>query len=111
MNSLFIGAIALAFATPAAAQPAQQGHAQHQGHGQGQSTQHGNHTQLGQHAQHGGAQHEDHSKHKDCCGDANGNGKMDCCDNMAAGAPRPCCAKHEQHGQQAQTAPARPQNR
>jgi hypothetical protein len=33
---------------------------------------------------------------------------MDCCENMAAGATRPCCAKHQQPSGQAQPAPAKP---
>jgi hypothetical protein len=27
-----------------------------------------------------------------CCADRNGNGHMDCCEGMAAGSGRSCCA-------------------
>lgn len=117
MKTLLIAAAAaLAFATPAIAQPVQahQGHqqgsapAQHQGHGQQDHAQHqGSHAQHhGNHAQHGQAGGGDHSQHANCCGDADGNGRMDCCEGDSA-AQRPCCAQHQQPG--AQT-PAQPQN-
>ena len=97
---LIAAAAALAFATPAAAQPASapapaatctpehaaMGHCtmadqpsqpqSHQGHrmpNQGQP----------------GGQAMDHGKMSDCCRDANGNGKMDCCENMGAAVQSP----------------------
>lgn len=100
---LIAAAAALAFATPAAAQPAfapapaatctpehaAMGHCAlpaqptqpqpHQGHqmpGQGQ--------QGGQ-----GGQAMNHGQMSDCCRDANGNGKMDCCENMGAAVQNP----------------------
>lgn len=33
-----------------------------------------------------------HGPMSDCCRDANGNGKMDCCENMAGAAPAPTSA-------------------
>jgi hypothetical protein len=101
---LFAAAAAFAFATPAAAQPAQshQGHGAHNAQGQAQHGQHGQ-----GHQGHGAGM--DHSQHANCCGDKNGNGKMDCCEGKEA-AQRPCCAQHQQHGQQGaqQNAPAQP---
>ncbi len=93
-TSIFAAAAALAFAaTPALAQTAGQ-HQHHSGqHGAGHGD---NHAQHGAgHGQHGA----DHSKHKDCCGDKNGNGKMDCCEGKEA---MPCCAKHAADKKQAQ---------
>ena len=79
---LFITAIALVVAIPAAAQtapaaqpPAQQ-HQDHQQHGQMQ------------HGQAQGGQHQGHAM-GDCCADRNGNGRMDCCENMAQGTRQP----------------------
>ncbi len=108
MKTLFIAATALAFATPLAAQsPAQslQGHAPHHGHHQAAPSQAADHAGHAQHQKHGqsGA---DHSKHANCCGDANKNGKMECCDGAQA-AQRPCCAGHG-HGKQDR--PAQPSN-
>lgn len=92
---IIVTAIALAFATPAIAQTApaaqpQQDHSRHQqqpgqpaGHGQ----HHGQGMQHGQDMQHG------------CCADRNGNGQMDCCENMAAGDMSRC---QEMHGPAAQ---------
>jgi Ni/Co efflux regulator RcnB len=105
---LLAAAAALCLATPAAGQPAQsqqvhQQHGPHQSHSQhqGQSSTDGHAGHAG-HAQHG--QGHDHGQHAKCCGDANGNGKMDCCEGTDA-AQRPCCAKHGQH-----RASAQPQN-
>ena len=91
---LFIGALALALAVPAAAQtapaaPVQSGH-HRQGHGD-----------LGQH---GGA-HHDHSKMMECCKegerkDCCKDGKADCCDKMKqqdAAAPASSGQAHEGH--------------
>ena len=106
MKTLILGALALTFAVPAAAQLAQpQNHQGHQMPAQGTApAQHQGHDM----AQHGGEQAMDHSRMADCCGDANGNGKMDCCENMAANGGRDCCAGHAQHQQ---PAPAQPSNR
>lgn len=77
----------LVIAAPAAAQtapaPAQQGHDQHQGHAQHQG--HGQHQQQtpAQPGQPQGGQQQQ----RDCCADRNGNGRMDCCEGMAAPAP------------------------
>ena len=98
---IFVTAIALVIAAPAAAQtaPAQQphqGHGQHQQQGQG----HGQH-QPGQHqpGQQGG-----HQEHRGCCADRNNDGRMDCCERMANGEGRSCCeerpaqpAGHDSH--------------
>jgi hypothetical protein len=80
---LLIGAIALACAVPAAAQtaPAQMEHSQHQA---------GSARAPNAHAEHSGHQmpqsgsHEGHSMKDGCCADKDGNGKMDCCEEMAA---------------------------
>ena len=112
---IFSTAIALTFALPAAAQtapaPAQhQGHAQHQQHGSGGHAGHGGHQapqgqQGGQHGQHG--QHQGHATQADCCADRNGNGRMDCCETMAADSSCCCQGRGEQAaGQQ----PAQPQS-
>lgn len=81
MKFLLMSALALAFTAPAAAQTAPNAQA-HQGHAQQRAPQPG--TQPAPHAGH--AQHQglggsgvDHSKHANCCGDANGNSRMDCC--------------------------------
>lgn len=73
-------AVALAIASPAAAQTAPvqqpQGHAQHQP-GQG----HDQHGQMPAHGAQGG-----------CCADRDGDGRMDCCQHMAeARDRRGCC--------------------
>ncbi len=79
---IIVTALALAFAIPAAAQPAS---AQHQGHDQHQQGQHGQHGQgqhgqhqQGQHGQHQQGQHDEHRG--GCCQDGDGNGRMDCCE-------------------------------
>jgi len=90
---LLIAAIALVIAAPAAAQTAPA--LQHQGHAQhGQGTEHSRHgqPQSGQHGRHQGGQHQGHAM-GDCCADRNGNGRMDCCENMAEG--QSCCAEHQ----------------
>jgi opacity protein-like surface antigen len=97
---LIAAAAAVAFVTPAAAQPtaapapaatctpehAAMGHCtlparpsqpqSHQGTSQG-------------HAESHGAQVMDHGQMSGCCRDANGNGKMDCCENMGAAMQNP----------------------
>lgn len=77
---LVLGALALAFAVPAAAQtaPAKMDHSQHH---------QGGHQSPGGHGDHHmpkGASHEGHSMKDGCCADKDGNGKMDCCEKMAA---------------------------
>ncbi|HEV2866027.1 MAG TPA: hypothetical protein VGX37_05895 [Allosphingosinicella sp.] len=70
---IIIGAIALAFAVPAAAQNAPAG--QHQGHDQ--------HQGNGQHQGHGQQQPGQHQEHEGgCCADRNGDGRMDCCEGQ-----------------------------
>jgi hypothetical protein len=66
---LFVSAFALAFAVPAAAQTAaaQPAPPEHAGH------------QMPQ-----GKQHDGHAMKDGCCADKDGNGKMDCCEKMAA---------------------------
>ena len=88
---IIVTAIALAFALPAAAQPAttqHQGHGQHQqGHDQHQQGQH----QPGQH------QPGQHEQHRDgCCADRDGNGRMDCCEQ--AEGQRQGCEHHQSGG-------------
>lgn len=114
MKTLHIAALAFAFAMPAAAQSLAQPQT-YQGHAQHQTHQHAATPQAADHAAH--AQHQghdrsgvDHSKHANCCGDANGNGKMDCCEGGEA-AQRPCCAGHVQGDRAQPDRPAQPQNR
>jgi hypothetical protein len=85
-----IGAIALIIAAPAAAQTAPV--AQHQSH---DSMQH----QQGQaeHDQHQPGHQEGHGAMDGCCQDRNGNGRMDCCEDMPPGER--CCCEHEGQGQ------------
>lgn len=84
MKFLLMSAAALAFAAPVAAQtatrtPPHQGHAQPHAHASGvQPTTSGDHAP---HQEHGGSS-SDHGKK--CCDDANGNGKMDCCEGAQA---------------------------
>lgn len=80
---LIVGAIALAFAVPAAAQtaPAQMDHSQHQPSSHPASPADGQHG--GHHMPQGGS-HEGHPMKDGCCADKDGNGKMDCCEKMAA---------------------------
>lgn len=104
MKTMFIAAAALAFATPVAAQSSAQSHqgrAQHQAHQPAATPQAADPAGHAQHQDHGQSS-ADHSKHANCCGDANGNGKMDCCEGAQA-AQRSCCAGHAQ-GKQDQTA-------
>lgn len=77
---IIVTAIALAFATSAAAQtaPAPAPHhpaADHAGHQAAPAQSHAGHAMQG-----------------GCCADRNGNGRMDCCENMAAGSGG--CASH-----------------
>lgn len=101
---ILTAAFALAFAIPAAAQtpPAgqHQDHAQHQRQGSGAHDAHQGHQPGGQHDQHQG-----HDMGSGCCADRNGNGRMDCCEAMAAGGN--CC--HERDAQPAQRQPGQPQ--
>lgn len=98
---IFVTAIMLALAAPAAAQtaPAQQ-HRDHSQHQQQGGARHAAH-QTPQGQQQGGQpdQHQGRDMQMGCCADRNGNGRMDCCENMAAGAG------HSEHGR---TAPAQP---
>ena len=103
-------AFALAIASPALAQtapatPAANPHAQHQ---MGQS-QPGAQTGA-EPAQHQGMQHgQAQGQQGGCCADRDGDGRMDCCQNMAQSAERrDCCA--EQAPQPA-AQPQRNQNR
>lgn len=100
MKTIYMAAMALAFATPAAAQP-HQGHAQHQATPTGPTPAAADHAGHAQHQNHGPAG-ADHSKHAGCCGDTNGSGKMDCCEGDKA-VQQPCCEKH------AATSQAQPQ--
>ena len=81
---IIVTAIALAFALPAAAQPAgHQGHDQHQQQQQGHD----------QHRQQPGQ----HESHRDgCCADRDGNGRMDCCEQ--AEGQRQGCEHHQSGG-------------
>lgn len=78
---IIIAAFALAIASPAVAQtapagPAADPHAQHQ---------------PGQHQGAPQGHHQGHDMQGGCCADRNGNGRMDCCENMAAGSSCSCC--------------------
>lgn len=101
MKTILIAAVAaLAFATPAAAQPtsapvpaatctpehAAMGHCTMPSQPQPRQ---GNQTpsQGAQGSQSGQAMN--HGQMSDCCRDANGNGKMDCCENMGAAVQSP----------------------
>ena len=91
-----LAAAALVIAAPAVAQtapaPDHSAHAQHPAQGQ-----QGGHDQHGQHQPGQQGQHQGHAMAMDCCADRNGNGQMDCCENMPAG--RECCCEHgEGHG-------------
>lgn len=100
---LLIGALAFAFASPVAAQTAPAN--PHQGHDMSQMQGHSGHAQHGQtqgSGQHG--QHQGHNMQGDCCADRNGNGRMDCCENMPA--DRNCCEQHQGHQAQAQPQPS-----
>ena len=91
---LFAAAAALAFATPAAAQPARTPPAaatctpEHAA--MGHCTMPSQNQMPSQGSQGGqGGQAMNHGKMSDCCRDANGNGKMDCCENMGAAVQSP----------------------
>ena len=83
---IFISAIALAFAVPAAVQaaPAVQLH-QAQSHQQGAAA-HAGHVDHAGHQMPKGGEQVPHKGHAmgGCCADKNGDGKMDCCKKMAA---------------------------
>ena len=108
-------AFALAIASPALAQtapaaPAANPHAQHQmgqpqagaqpgaDHSQHQGMQHGQHQGMQRGQQQGQGQQAG------CCADRDGDGRMDCCQNMAQSAERRNCCP-----QQAPQPGARPQ--
>lgn len=94
---IITAAIALAFASPALAQsapagPAADPHAQHRAqppgadHSQHRGMQHGQHQAVPP------GQHQGHAEQNGCCADRDGDGRMDCCQNMAqAGQRRDCC--------------------
>lgn len=106
---IITAAIALAFASPALAQGAPAGtasdpHAQHRAHQPGAD--HSQHQGM-QHGQHQGAQHGQHqagAHQHGCCADRDGDGRMDCCQNMAQSGQRTdCCpAQAPQQGAQPQ---------
>ena len=77
---IIIAAFALAIASPALAQTAPAGQpADHSQHQQGQ-------------------QHQGHGEGCACCADRNGNGRMDCCENMGqAGQRQPAPAQPQGH--------------
>lgn len=83
---LFIGAFALAFAVPAAAQtaPAQADHSAHSQHQPGNAPASPDHSQHGGHQMPQDGSHEGHAMKDGCCADKDGNGVMDCCEKMAA---------------------------
>lgn len=91
---IIVSAIALAFAMPAVAQnapqPQQQGHSQHHQGGAATDAQ----TDHSGHQMPAGKPHDHNQGHamKDgCCADKDGNGKMDCCEKMAAKKEGGCC--------------------
>ena len=101
---IITAAIALAFAMPAAAQTAPAGH-----HGQA-GADHAQHARHGQQApadsDSGHAERQDHAMCEGDCADRDGNGRMDCCDRMAAAGKVGAC----EHGrQQTDRQPAQPQ--
>ena len=101
-----LSAVALILAAPAAAQTAPAQHQDHQQHQQHQASQAG-HAQHAQHSQHQAGQqgqHQGHAMADGCCADRNGNGRMDCCENMAQARGEDCCAGHDEH----QATPAQP---
>lgn len=85
---LLVGAIALAFAVPAAAQTApaaaQADHSAHSKHQPKTIPTSDGHAEHGSHQMPKGAAHEGHAMKDGCCADKDGNGKMDCCEKMAA---------------------------
>ena len=110
MKILF-SAIALSFAVPSAAQPASAApqHPHHTNQPAGPAS-----AAQGSHAQHQMPQgneegrHEGHDMGGGCCADRDGNGKMDCCENMAAGSGSNCCRENGERAP-AQQQPAQPQ--
>ena len=98
---LIAAAAALGFATPAAAQPASapapaatctpehaaMGHCKTAAQPADPVSHQGHQTAIGP-AQASG-QATSHGQMSGCCRDANGNGKMDCCENMGAAAHGP----------------------
>ena len=87
---IIVSAIALAFATTAAAQTAPTPQPQTQDHQSHGPMHHGQQGQM-EHGQdrpdHAGL-HEGHGAMADCCADRNGNGRMDCCEGMEPGDVR-----------------------
>lgn len=86
---IIIAAFALAIASPAFAQSAPAGqpadHSQHQ-QGQHQGMPHDQHGQQG------------HGEGCACCADRDGDGRMDCCENMGeAGQRQPAPAQPQGH--------------
>ena len=97
---IIVSAIALALAMPAAAQtaPAEQPRLVHSQHQQQPTAGHSGHAGHAGHQMPAGqqqgaepGQQQGHAMGGDCCADRNGNGRMDCCENMAAGAGGGCC--------------------
>ena len=96
---MFLIAVALASAAPAVAQTAAPAdpHADHAEHSANQA--HGQHTGHGDAATHSG-QADPHAEGAmaECCrGDA--DQRMACCEGMASGNGRDCCAEQAQEGQ------------
>lgn len=86
---IIVAAFALAIASPAFAQAAPAG----------QPADHSQH-QPGQHqGQHQGMPHgQGHGEGCACCADRNGNGRMDCCENMGqSGQRQPAPAQPQGH--------------
>jgi hypothetical protein len=108
----FVAMMALVLAVPAAAQTApatpHQSHQQHQTHGQGAQPHGTGHAQHGQPPQAGQGQHQGHDMQDGCCADRNGNGRMDCCENMAQGQGHEGCRERGQ--QQGSAQPSGHQN-
>ena len=95
-KQILIAAITFVIAHPAVAQTAPvSAHQNHQQHSQDHA-QHGQgHAQHGQQSgQQGQGQHQGHDMQGGCCADANGNGRMDCCENMSEG--QSCCPDRQQ---------------
>jgi opacity protein-like surface antigen len=82
---IFISAIALAVAVPAAAQAAPAAQSQQQQQQQGTAGRAGHDSHAG-HQMPQGSHHDQHKGHaiSGCCADKNGDGTMDCCEKMAA---------------------------
>jgi opacity protein-like surface antigen len=83
---MLISAIALAFALPAAAQAAPAVQSQQQPSQQQGTAGHAEHSNHAGHQMPKGSQQDEHKGHAmgGCCADKNGNGRMDCCEKMAA---------------------------